>query len=273
MARICEVEDCERPHFGQGLCNLHYHRQVRRPKKDVRIATCSWCHERKPISEMRHPNSSRGKTPSTCHECREAHPNEGWCDFHDQSHPRSEFRTAPNRPIGIANECRNAAVVKASRGRGHDPIECASCREVKESHNYRGGRAKCPNCRDCEAAHPDEHWCRDCAEWLPKSMFTAAGRDGKYLTVRCRPCRTANAHGVTVNQILARQGASQPECAACGSADFLKVDHDHRCCPTSSGCEKCVRGYLCHECNTAEGLLRTSERVNLLADYMRRHSL
>lgn len=270
MTRICEVQDCGQPHFGRGLCNLHYHRQVRRPKREVRMSECAWCGQRKPISQMRHPDSSRGKTPSTCHECRSNNPTLGWCDFHGEAHCREDFTAMPQRPIGISNICRRAETIKASRKRGHDPIECASCRELKESHNFRGGRAKCPNCRECESLHIDEHWCVDCAAWLPKSLFTATGREGKYLTVRCRPCRTANAHGVTVRQILDRQGVDSPRCAACGSVDFLKVDHDHGCCPTSSGCAKCVRGYLCHECNTAEGLLRTPERAQLLAHYMQR---
>lgn len=237
------------------------------------MATCVWCGTKKPLSKMRHPDSSRGKSPSTCHECREANPELGWCDFHGEPHPRSKFPATPHRPIGIANECKEAAVIKASRARGHDPITCASCGLVKESWNYRGGQAKCPNCRECEAKHPERHWCIDCEDWLPKAMFTATGKGGRYLTVRCKPCRTAWAHGVTVAQVLSAQGASTPECASCGSTDFLKVDHDHRCCPSASGCPKCVRGYLCHECNTAEGLLRTSARARLLAEYMARANL
>lgn len=237
------------------------------------MATCAWCGARKPIGQMRHPSSSRGKTPSTCHECRTSNPNLGWCDFHNEPHPRDDFVATPHRPIGIPNECKQAAVVKASRQRGHDLITCLSCGLDKESWNFRGGRAKCPNCRECEAAHPDEHWCRDCAAWLPKALFTRTGQGGKYLTVRCKPCRTANVHGVTVQQILDKQGANFPCCASCGSVDFLKIDHDHACCPTSQGCVKCVRGYLCHECNTSEGLLRSSARARLLADYMERHGL
>jgi hypothetical protein len=31
-----------------------------------------------------------------------------------------------------------------------------------------------------------------------------------------------------------------------------------------------VRGYLCHECNTAEGLLKTPDRAIALATYMQR---
>ena len=271
MTRACEVEGCGAPHFGRGYCNRHYWQFVRTPKKEVRMASCAWCGERKPIGQMRHPSSSRGKTPSTCHACREANPDFGWCDFHGKSHPKGEFPITPNRPIGIANDCKAAVVAKASRKRGHEPLRCLSCGELKESWNFRGGRSKCPNCRDCEALHPDEHWCKDCAAWLPKANFTQTGKEGKYLTVRCHPCRTAHSHGVTVQDVLARQGVDSPMCGACGSIDFLKIDHDHNCCPTARGCRSCVRGYLCHACNTAEGLLRTADRARKLAEYIERH--
>jgi hypothetical protein len=73
-----------------------------------------------------------------------------------------------------------------------------------------------------------------------------------------------------VAEILRIQGSRFPECASCGSTEDLKVDHDHSCCPAaqSSGC--CIRGYLCHECNTAEGLLKTPDRAIALAAYMQR---
>lgn len=234
------------------------------------MADCAWCGQRKPISELRHPDSSRGKTPSHCQACRDANPGQAWCDFHCEPHDRSRFTPRPDRPIGFDNVCVQAESQKTSARRALPPITCPACGETKPTWEFRGGRAKSVACRACEDAHPDHRWCLDCAAWLSRSLFTPTGLAGKYLSARCVPCRTANAHGVTVAHLLEIQGVSEPECAACGSGDFLKIDHDHSHCPTAVGCKVCVRGYLCHSCNTAEGLLRTPERVRLLLAYMER---
>lgn len=269
--RTCILNDCDRPFFGRDYCSYHYYKIIRAPRRQaMRMTLCPWCDERKNSHLFRHPTSSRGKSPTTCNDCRDENPDQAWCDFHGEPHEKSAFSPVPHRPLGVGNECIRAMSIKASRKRGHDPITCVSCGVLSESSSFRGGRQKCPTCRDCEAAHPDEHYCADCADWMPKQLFASTGKDGRYMTVRCRPCRTAHNHGVTVKWILAKQGSTQPECACCGSEDFLKIDHDHSCCPTSQGCEQCVRGYLCHECNTAEGLLRTPDRAILLAGYMQR---
>lgn len=47
-------------------------------------------------------------------------------------------------------------------------------------------------------------------------------------------------------------------CASCGIDDpgikgVWYVDHDHTCCPSSGSCGKCVRGLLCHNCNSMLG--------------------
>jgi hypothetical protein len=58
-------------------------------------------------------------------------------------------------------------------------------------------------------------------------------------------------------------------CEVCGSFKNLRLDHDHSCCPTNSSCENCVRGILCHNCNTAAGLLADDiVRIFSLADYL-----
>lgn len=58
--------------------------------------------------------------------------------------------------------------------------------------------------------------------------------------------------------MLAEQGGACAICRVDAPTDIrtsrFHVDHDHACCPTSSKtCGKCVRGLLCHACNTALG--------------------
>ncbi len=112
-----------------------------------------------------------------------------------------------------------------------------------------------------------------CQLWLSKSEFHRTGTDGKFWTIRCKPCKNAHAHGTTVKELLALQGSDVPECGSCRRRDVrLMIDHDHACCPSVKSCGQCVRGYLCHECNTAEGLLKTPGRAMALAEYMTRYS-
>lgn len=69
-------------------------------------------------------------------------------------------------------------------------------------------------------------------------------------------------------EILASQGG---RCAICGidaptdiRTSRFHVDHDHACCPGTKSCGKCVRGLLCHACNTALGNFKDSPE-NLLS--------
>jgi hypothetical protein len=237
--------------------------------KPLSVAGCAWCGKRKPLPLMRHPDSSRGKTPSTCHDCRTRHPAEAWCDHHGCAHPRSQFPTT-RRPIGVLNICHDAVALLAARKRANPAIQCVSCGISQESWQFRGGRSKAPACRSCADTHPGQRWCIDCADWLPNDLFYRTGQGGRFQTVRCKPCRLAFSHGITRAELAKLTGTAEPVCGACGSTVDVKIDHDHGHCNAQRGCKECVRGYLCHGCNTAEGLLRTPERAMQLARYMRR---
>ena len=66
---------------------------------------------------------------------------------------------------------------------------------------------------------------------------------------------------ITVEDYLTILDAQGGGCAICGATYFgdkrlkrFHVDHDHSCCPEAGrSCGKCVRGLLCHGCNTALG--------------------
>lgn len=150
---------------------------------------------------------------------------------------------------------------------------CVSCLESKPIQEFRGARSKAKTCKPCESAHPDLHWCVDCADWLPIIDFYLVGAKQKFQSNRCKPCLIHNAHGVTRQHMKELTGKSIAECSACGGDQRLSIDHDHAHCVGEHGCTVCVRGYLCGPCNTAEGLLKTPERVRALADYMERSQL
>lgn len=241
-----------------------------RTRPPGKVYPCAWCGSKKPIEKMRHPASTKGKSPSTCFECRASHPDESWCDFHGESHSVSKFVAYSAPRSGYWNICREAFTQKKSQRQGQPTLLCPSCGVERHAWFFRGGRSKKACCRTCEEVNAGKRWCLDCGTWMDEDVFTRTGRDKAYRASRCRPCRTANEHGTTVAHILRLQGTARPECASCGATEALKIDHDHACCPASNGCQQCVRGYLCHECNTAEGLLKTPDRAIALAAYMQR---
>src|SRR5690625_4308894 len=186
-------------------------------KGSTKTAGCAWCGERKPLNLMRHPLSSRGPTPSTCHACRVAHPGESWCDFHGGPHPIGRFPTV-DRPIGILNVCHDGAAYAAAAKRAKPPRSCVVCEETRESWYFRGGRVKSPVCRICEDENEGTRWCVECRTWLALGDFHRTGRDNRSLTRRCKVCDLAFRHGISRARYDELVGDS-PQCAVCGATE------------------------------------------------------
>jgi|SRR5690606_7120219 len=224
---------------------------------------CPRCGEQKVFAEFRDPGVSRGRVPISCWQCRSENPDHPWCGAHGRPHPRVEFETTPaGRP---ASDCRQVKREYLVQYRSARLVRCVSCCRDVPAGKFRKSGSWQNVCDGCKASHPEERWCRDCG-WVAIESFTPNGVG--YYRTRCRACASAALHGMTVRQILERQGSARRECAACGSTDRLTVDHGHWHCPGEQGCPTCVNGYLCHGCNTAEGLLGTAERAEALARYM-----
>lgn len=92
-----------------------------------------------------------------------------------------------------------------------------------------------------------------------------------------RATNLKSSKNMTVDEYNIILGKQNFVCASCKKPEThtnqfgeirLAVDHDRSCCPGDKSCGKCIRGLLCHQCNTSEGLLKTPENARRLADYM-----
>ena len=77
-------------------------------------------------------------------------------------------------------------------------------------------------------------------------------------------------------ELLRRQDGRCAICKVATPTDIrtsrFHVDHDHRCCPGRTSCGKCVRGLLCHACNTALGNFQDDPaRLKAAILYLRSH--
>jgi hypothetical protein len=138
---------------------------------------------------------------------------------------------------------------------------CSQCRAELTLADFQRNRSQPDGlhsqCRPCVSAanrrwreaNPDKKRAQNA-----RSNARHASGDGLHL-------RRYSIDGDIYRAMLLRQGG----CGICGSPDpgygraYFAVDHDHSCCPASMrSCGSCVRGLLCHACNTGIGLLRDS---------------
>lgn len=226
--------------------------------------TCAWCEQLRTSAEMKGAVGVKGYPPATCAACRDANPALSWCTWHNEPHQRARFDVKDGRTRQVCRLGRHE-----SRYPDLPPRVCGSCGELRSVGLFSGRGFKRFACEICAEAHPGEKWCRLCEEWRSLALFPGGGNQGAL----CVPCTAAERHHTTVAKVLEIQGVAEPQCAVCGSLERLCIDHDHGCChgERARSCGKCVRGYLCYRCNTAEGSLRTSERAFALAEYLLRH--
>ncbi|WP_350309771.1 endonuclease domain-containing protein [Arthrobacter sp. efr-133-R2A-63] len=65
-------------------------------------------------------------------------------------------------------------------------------------------------------------------------------------------------YGIDLDHYEVLLDAQHGHCAICPKGPApgrrLAVDHDHKCCPGTVSCGKCLSGLLCPNCNRALGL-------------------
>ncbi len=127
--------------------------------------------------------------------------------------------------------------------------------------------------------------CTDCkiTKALEDFPNRKSSKDGK--ANQCRPCNSKrardwqkanpervkqrikvydrNRHELSEEQFAALINLYNGLCWLCKEQPGTCIDHDHKCCPGTYSCGKCVRGWLCQNCNRGLGMFKDS--LDLLA--------
>jgi hypothetical protein len=175
-----------------------------------------------------------------------------------------------------------------------DKKQCTQCKTFKpfsEFHKF----AKSPDgykhfCKKCVRSYDqmendatrifprkiDEHGnihCRNCGEYF-KEQEMKQSKTGQYKGVSycigCAPLlsrtRTLKKYNLSLDDYHELLKSQDYSCKICNGKDTsyrkrLSVDHDHNCCPGEGSCGKCIRGLLCHHCNSGLGNAKDSVEI------------
>jgi hypothetical protein len=177
---------------------------------------------------------------------------------------------------------------------------CSKCNKKRDTSEFAINKATLDGldywCKECRSAYhkvkyprkmkkiyigENEKECRRCNLIKLNSEFRKY--KGKTITY-CTPCmekygftRNASKYGINTEEYFEMLDAQDGVCYICknkekGNKKRLSVDHDHNCHPSGSGCKKCIRKLLCHNCNTALGNAQDSiEILEKMINYLKEH--
>ena len=136
--------------------------------------------------------------------------------------------------------------------------DCKQCVSNRQFFFYNKKRVNKPYLRTTT-----EKQCRICLKVMPLSKFYYRKNEGYESS--CRGCKQyreyrsqLKVYGISIDKYFEIRNKNNGRCYTCNKEETTKrhsIDHDHNCCPGKKSCGKCIRGLLCHRCNTSLGLI------------------
>lgn len=118
--------------------------------------------------------------------------------------------------------------------------------------------------------------CTTCELWVDVTEFAGHPATSDRLQSRCRRCFTLAKYNLTKALFSALLDAQGGVCGICatstpGGRGYWHIDHDHSCCAGQRSCGECVRGILCHACNTGLGSFKDNpDSLRAAVSYLER---
>jgi hypothetical protein len=129
---------------------------------------------------------------------------------------------------------------------------CAKCQNKKDLNDFAKGSAykdgRRGTCKSCHASYMKQYYYEN-----PEKTK----RKNKQIRHNWKKHRISEEQ---YNNLLSLYGG---KCHSCKINNATSIDHNHACCPGGYSCGECVRGVLCHNCNSSLGLLKDS-RQNII---------
>lgn len=238
----CIEDPCTRKANFRGLCIAH--RWVHFPEYFKRFSNAS-----KGVNVDDNGDKRACSTP----ECHNSAHCKGLCDRHYTASRRPEY-LSPNR-----DENGNVKTCSASEGCDKQAISKGLCGKHWERVRKSGSDVLEDPMSPCPVP--------GCTK-LKKHTRTPL----------CKKCTAfRNRYSLSVERVIEIFNPANRVCGnpGCRSTERLHMDHDHVCCPPGKlhgravSCGKCIRGWLCHGCNTSLGMLQENpRRIQGLLDYL-----
>jgi hypothetical protein len=139
---------------------------------------------------------------------------------------------------------------------------CTKCKEQKDlaefpkAKQYKDGVRN--ECKKCYTAYMTSYYNSNPDKKAAKVAMNS-GKDTNW-----------KRHKITEEQYIIMLNKYDGKCYSCKDREATCIDHDHSCCNVSRrSCGNCIRGLLCHNCNTALGLMKDNkESILLLVEYI-----